>query len=124
METINAPAFVCIFIHDIVRLHGVAREVVSDCDVRFTVDYCQAVARILQTKLLLSMAFYPEPDPLSENSNKTVVLYLRGFATHDQANWDDSLPLAEYAQNSSVHGSTNQTPFKLVLGYEPSLPLD
>jgi len=72
----------------------------------------------------MSRAFHPETDGLSENSNKTVVRYLRGFATHDQANWGDYLPLAEYAYNSSVHLSMNQTPFELVLGGEPPSLLD
>jgi len=123
-KTIDTPPFARIYIDDIVCLHGVPHEVVSHCDVRFTADYCREVARILQTKLLMSMAIHPETDGLSENSNKTVVHYLRGFATHDQANWDDYLPLAEYAYNSSVHCSTKQMPFELDLGYEPPLPLD
>jgi hypothetical protein len=76
-------------IHDIIRLHGVAQEVVSDRDVCFTADYLKEVAKILQTKLLMSMAFHPETDGLSENSNNTIVCYLRGFPTHDLPNWDD-----------------------------------
>jgi len=123
-KTIDAPAFARISIDDMVRLHGVSQEVVSDRDVLFTADYWREVARILQMKLLMSTAFHPEPDGLSENSNKTVVCYLCGFATHDQANWDDYLPLVEYAYNSSVHRSTKQTPFELDLGYEPPLPRD
>jgi len=123
-KRIDAPAFAHIFIDDIDRLHGVPQEVVSDRDVRFTADYWREVARILQTKLLMSTAFHPETDDLSENSNKTVVRYLRGFATHDQANWDNYLPLAEYAYNYSVHRSTKLMPFELDLGYEPPWPLD
>jgi len=94
-KTIDAPAFACILINDIVRLHGVPQEVVSDCNVRFKADYWGEVARILQMKLLMSMAFHPEMDALSENSNKTVVRYLRGFTAHDQANSDNYLPLAK-----------------------------
>jgi len=75
-------------------------------------------------KLLMCTAFHPETDGHSENPNKMVLLYLRGFATHDQANWDDYLPLAEYAYDSSGHHSTKQTPFELDLGYELPLPLD
>jgi hypothetical protein len=72
----------------------------------------------------MSTAFHPEMDGLSESSNNMVIRYLRGFATQDQANWDDYLPLAKYAYNSSVHCSTKLTPFALDLGYEPRLPLD
>jgi len=106
------------------RLHRVPQEVVSDRDVCFTAYYWRDVSRILQTKLLMSTAFHPETDGLSENSNKMGVRFLRGFATHDHAYWDYYLPLAEYAYNSSVHHSTKQTPFELDLGYEPPLPLD
>ena len=83
-KTIDALAFAHIFINDIIRLQGVPQEVVSDHDIRFTADYSREVARILQTKLLMSTAFHPEMDGFSENSNKTVVRYLCGFATHDQ----------------------------------------
>jgi putative transposase len=123
-KTIDAPAFARIFIDDIVRLHGVPQEVVSDRNVRFTADYWREVTRILQTKLLMSTAFHPETDGLSENSNKMVVRYLRLFATHDQANSDNYLPLANYAYNSSVHRSTKLTPFELDLGFELPLSQD
>jgi len=102
----------------------VPQDVVSNCHVRFTADYFGEVARILQAKLPMSTAYHPETDGLSANSNKTVVRYMRGFATHHQANWEDYLPLTEYAYNSSVHRSAKQMPFELDLGYEPPLPLD
>jgi len=119
----DAPAFPCIFIDNIGCLHGIPQEVVSDCDVHFTADYWREVVRILQTKLLMSMAFHPETYGLSQNLNKTVVRYLGGWATHDQANWDNYLPLAEYAHNPSVHRWMKQTSLELHLGYEPHLQL-
>jgi hypothetical protein len=72
----------------------------------------------------MSTAFHPDIHVLSENSNQTVVCYLRRFATHDEANWDDYFPLFEYAYNSSVHRSTKLTAFELHLCYEPPLLLD
>jgi hypothetical protein len=72
----------------------------------------------------MSTAFHPETDGLYENSNKTIERSLLCFATNDQANWDDDLPLAEYAYNSSVHRSTKLTPFELDLGFELALPQD
>jgi hypothetical protein len=123
-KTIDAPAFAWILIDEILRLHRVPQEVVLDRDARFTADYGREVARILQTKLLMSTAFHPETDSLSENLNKTVVHYFSGFATHDQGNLDHSLPLGVYAHNSSVHHSTKMTPVELDLGYESPLPLD
>jgi len=72
-KTIDAPAFTCIYIDDMVRPRSMPPEVVSDHDVCFTADYWREVTRILQTKLLMSTAFHPAMDGLSGNSNKTIV---------------------------------------------------
>jgi len=72
----------------------------------------------------MSTAFHLETDGLSENSNMTVERYLHSFVTHEQANWDDYLPLAVYVYNSPVHRSTMLMSFELDPGYEPSLLLD
>jgi len=54
-------------------------------------EYWRDVVRILQTKLLVSTAFHPDMDGLSEKSNQLIVCNLCGFATNDQATWDDYL---------------------------------
>jgi len=122
-KSIDTLAFESRLINDIVHPHRVAQGVVSDRDVCFTADYWRDVARILQTKLLMFTAFHPETDVLSDISNKTVSQYFSFFTTHNQGNWDDYLPLAEYANNSSVHHSTKQMPFELNLGDNPPLQL-
>lgn len=96
-KTIDVPTFACIFINDIVHLHAVPQEVVFDHEVCFTAADWREVARIPQSKLLQSTAFHSETDGLSENSNKTVICYFCGFASHNHAKCDDYLPLVEYA---------------------------
>lgn len=70
-----------------------------DRNVHFTAHYCREDVSILQMKLLMATAFHPEKDGLSENFNMMVVRYLHGFATHDQADLDEYLPLVEYVYN-------------------------
>ena len=41
-----------------------------------------------------------------------------------QDNWDDLLPMAEFAINDSVNEATKSTPFKLMYGMDPRKPLD
>ena len=66
-RTIDAMANALIYIDDIARLDGVPQEVVSDRDVHLATEYSRQFARILQAKLLMSMALHPETDGLSEN---------------------------------------------------------
>jgi hypothetical protein len=122
-KTLDAAGFAQLFIDNVIRLHGVPEEVVSDRDVRFQ-DFWTEVTRRMGTKLLKSTAFHPQTDGLAENSNKTITEYLKAYATHSPDNWDEMLPLAEFAYNSSVHRSTKMTPFRLDLGYDPQIPLN
>ena len=40
----------------------------------------------------------------------------------DQTNWDEWVPFAAYAYNTSEHSATGYTPFELVFGHPFSLP--
>jgi hypothetical protein len=48
--------------------------------------------------------------------------YLRHYVNHSQDDWDQWLPLAEFAYNNSVHEAAGETPFFLNYGLHPRLP--
>jgi len=121
-ETINALSSVPIYFDNIACLHVVTQAVISNYNEWFTVHYWREVARILLTKLLMSTAIYLETDALSVLSKCTVVCNLHGFTTHDEANWDDYLPIAQYECNCSVYHPMKQMPLELDLSdYSPLL---
>jgi hypothetical protein len=47
--------------------------------------------------------------------------YFRAFATYEQDNWVDLLPLAEFAYNNSVDATTRLTPFFANYSYHPEM---
>jgi hypothetical protein len=49
---------------------------------------------------------------------------LSGFANENQDNWDKLLKGLAFAYNISVHASTNHTPYELMFGRRPKLPID
>jgi len=72
----------------------------------------------------MSTAGHAQTDGQSERSFRTVKEHLRSFVAHDQKDWDQLLPFAEYSFNDSVHAATGQTPFYLCTGRHPrSQPL-
>jgi hypothetical protein len=54
------------YIQEIVRLHGIASLIISDRDPRFTSKFWSEVNRILGTRLLMSTAFHPQTDGITE----------------------------------------------------------
>lgn len=123
-KTIDTAEFVQLYMEAIIWLHGVPWKIISDRDACFTSDFWTEVNQKLQVQPLMSTAFHPQTDGLSEILNKQVTQYLQVFATHHQDQWDTTLPLAEFAYNTSTHLSTDWCPFELDLGYTPSIPLD
>ena len=55
-----------IYIKEIVRLHGVSKEITSDRDPWFVSRFWQSLHEALGTKLQFSTAFHPQTDGQSE----------------------------------------------------------
>ena len=68
--------------------------------------------------------YHPESDGLVERFNRTLLMMLAMFAGEHKDDWDDLLPLVMMAYCSSVHESTEFSPYRLMFGDECTLPMD
>src|SRR5258708_6139837 len=59
-----------------------------------------------------------------EHMNQEIEAYLCIFISHQQDDWANWLPLAEFAYNNKVHVATHQTPFELDAGQHPHLGVE
>jgi len=116
----TASDLVKIFAREVWRFHGSPSDIVSDRDSRFTADVWQEHLRLLGIKPRMSTAFHPQTDGQTERLNQTIEAYLRSFVNHDQDNWVDLLPMAEFAYNNSVTTPTGVSPFFANFGFNPS----
>ena len=58
-------------------------------------------------------------DRQSEAENKWVKQYLQFYVNHYQNNWTYYLPLAEFAHNMWMNETMWESPFTLLMGYNP-----
>jgi hypothetical protein len=58
-------------------------------------------------------------DRQSERNNQWVETYLWFFVNHQQDNWAEYLPLAEFTHNNWWSETTRESPFFLLMGYHP-----
>ncbi|CAJ0961692.1 unnamed protein product [Ranitomeya imitator] len=58
-----------------------------------------------------------------ERTNQILVTYLRHFSNAHQNNWSDLLPWAEFAYNNHTSEASSKSPFFIVYGQHPGLPL-
>ena len=112
------------FVHEVYRLHGVPRVIVSDRGPQFIADFWQSFWRRLNTKLNMSTARRPQTDGLSERVNETMQSLLRCFCAEAGFDWASHLDMVEFAYNSSVNDAGKHSPFETAGGFNPPGPAD
>lgn len=115
----RASELAWLFLKEVVRLHGMPESIVSDRDPKFTSKFWSELHRLMGNKLLMSTAFHPQTDGVSERAIQTVSQILRSVVRPDQTDWAERLPMVEFAMNSSINASTGFAPFELNYGYMP-----
>ena len=123
-KTIDAADLADLFIEKITSRFGNPAFIVSDRGTVFTSKFWSTVCYHLKMKSKLSTAFHPQTDGQTERQNQTLEQYLRAYVNFQQDDWVYWIPLAEFAYNNSVHGSTGYTPFFLLMGYHPEINIE
>ena len=126
--TITAEGSARLYLREVWKHHGTPRTVLSDRGPQFVADFTRELYRLLGIELATSTAYHPQTDGQTERVNQELEQFLRLFVNERQDDWDELLPLGEFAYNNHVHSSTQQTPFMLDngrhprMGFEPQQP--
>ncbi|KAM4062448.1 integrase core domain-containing protein [Hirsutella rhossiliensis] len=110
-----------LFVRDVWKLHGLPDSIVSDRGPLFVSEFWKAVCHRLRINISLSTAYHPETDGQTENANSFLEQYLRQYVSFAQDDWDEWLPLAEFAARNVVSDSTGMSPFFANTGYHPRM---
>lgn len=119
--TTTASELASLYFKEIVRLHGLPDSIVSDRDSKFTSKFWSELHRLVGTRLLMSTAFHPQTDGVTERANRSIGQVLRTMVEPDQTDWVQRIPLVEFALNSNISSSTGFAPFELNYGYMPTM---
>ena len=82
------------------------------------------INQLLGIQSLKTSPYHPQTNGITERFNKTLCTMLSMYVSKHQRDWDEPIPYVTFAYRTAVHTSTNQTPFKVVYGREPTLPND
>jgi len=121
-KSAGATELAASFVHTVVRPHGVPASIVSDRDPRFTAHFYAELTKLMGTTLHMSTARHPQSDGQSEHEIRTLITSLRAFCNEHQD--DDYLDMLELGFNSAVQAFTQRSPYELLYGVKPRLPID
>ena len=78
----------------------------------------------LGTQFKFSSSFHPQTDGQTEVVNRSLGNLLRCIVRDQLRNWDNVLPQAEFAFNSSTNRTTRYSPFEVAYGMKPKQLVD
>ena len=104
---------------DWILLLGAPENLLTDRGTQFTSGLFLELMKALEIKKIFTTAYHPQTDGQVERLNKTLVNMLRTIVDDYQTGWDDALPMAEWAYNTSIHASTGESPYFLTFKQDP-----
>ncbi|KAH0730058.1 hypothetical protein KY289_001246 [Solanum tuberosum] len=114
--TFSAERLARIYIREVVRLHGLPVSIISDRVSQFSSGFWRDFQEELGTRVHLSIAFHPQTDGQSEHTIKILEDMLWDCVMDFGGQWDQFLPLAEFAYNNSYHSSIQMALFEALYG--------
>ena len=124
LPSIEASRIAQLLVDEILARHSTPRTLLSDRGSNFLSSVIQSVCKIMNTRRLHTTAYHPQTDGLVERFNATLCEGLSMYVSTHQKDWDKHLPLVLFAYRVSPNATTGESPFYLLYGREPRLPLD
>ena len=108
----------------VIAKHGCPRLVISDRGSNLCGEKSRDFFKLFGIKRALTSAFHPETNGQTERFNRTLAIALTNYVEREQRNWSDFLQALTFAYNTSEHSVTRLSPYELVFGKRPRIPID
>ena len=124
VKNIDADTIAKLLVNEIISRHGAPRTLLSDQGKNFLSQLVSEVCKLYRIKKLNTTAYHPQTDGLVERMNSTLCQTLSMFVSRNQKDWDVFVPAALFAFRTSPSETTGESPFYLLYGREPRLPME
>ena len=124
LPSCEAPRIAQLIVDEILSRHSAPRTLLSDLGPNFLASIVKELCKLIDTRRLLTTSYHPQTDGLVEKLNGTLAKGLSMYVSTHQKDWDRHLSLILFAYRVSPNVTTGESPFYLLYGREPRLPVD
>ena len=124
LRSTESTTLATVLVDEIACRYGVPRSIHSDQGANLTSAVIQHLCLLLGMQRTQTSAYHPQGNGQVEKFNRTLEAMLAKVVQANQRDWDVHLPKVLFAYRTAVHESTQFTPYHLVFGRSPMLPVD
>ena len=110
--------------NNIVLKYGAIERLITDQGRSFCSKFMEDFYKLSNCHHLRTSPYLPETNGQAERMCKVVKDMLSHYVNENLTNWDLLLSRVVFAYNTSQQSSTKETPYRLLFGREPRLPID
>jgi len=109
---------------DVFCKYGVCSTLLTDQGSHFNNSLMCALQHLFGYHHIFSTSYHPQTNGVVERFNASMVVQISKLQQSYHSNWDDYIDPIVFAYNTSQHKTTQYSPFQLVFGRSPQLPID
>ena len=109
---------------EVILKYGTPKCILTDNGTHFTASMMSELFRKIGVTHLCSTPYHPMTNGQIERYNATMDAKIAALSNEKRTNWDEQLPFVTFNYNTSIHKTTQQTPFEMIYGRPPILPFD
>ena len=124
LPDMKASTVASVLVNEVFSRYSCPKYLHSDRAANFRGELVSEVCRLMGIEKTFTTSFHPQGNGRCERVNRTMLAMLSKYLDESHTEWDRHLPLLVLAYRAQVHRSIGYSPFFMMFGREPRLPVD